>query len=243
MGFGILIFGYFLSFAFSISQYYFFADIIGAVVMLFAFSKLAEYNRYFVAASISCLGFLLMCVTSAASLMFELYDMTGPIDMAVDSAKLVFAAIMHVFVFLGIRGIALGAENPNIANRAGRNLVMTMVYYISSVAILLFSSAIPADLASTLGLSIYFYWLLCIVINLVLFYSCFGKLCPADEDEDEVKRSRFEIVNKINDKFDEIEAKKNEYRKESMRLAMEEADRIAAEKAKRHPHSNKKKKK
>jgi len=116
------------------------------------------------------------------------------------------------------------------------------VYYVSSILLVLLSSVIPADLSFTLGLSVYFYWLLCIVINLVLFYSCFGKLCPADEDEDEVKRSRFEIVNKINDKFDEIEAKKNEYRKESMRLAMEEADRIAAEKAKKHPHIKKKKK-
>jgi len=242
MGFGILIFGYFLSFAFSVSQYYFFTDIIGAVVMMFAFSKLSEYNRYFVAASWSCLGFLLMCATNAVSMLLDLYSMTGPVDMAVDIAKAAAACVMHIFVFLGIRGIALGAENPNIAGRAQRNLVMTMFYYAASLAVIIFSSAMSADLSQNLSLAVYFYWILLMFLNLLLIYSCFGKLCPADEDENEVKRSRFAIINKMNDKFDEIEEKKNEYRRESMRLAMEEADRKAAERAKRHPYSKKKKK-
>ena len=242
MGFGILIFGYFLSFAFSISQYYFFTDIIGAVVMLFAFSKLSEYNRYYIGASWACLGFLLLCGVNATSLMFELYDPTGPIDLAVDIGKLAVACVMHVFVFLGIRGISMAAEAPNIAAKAQRNLVMTSVYYVGSLAIVLFNSALAKEMAYYMSLSLYLYWLMCIVLNIALFYSCFGRLCPADEDENEKKRSRFAIVNKFNDMFDEIEAKKQAHREESMRAALEEAERIAAEKAKRHPHSKKKKK-
>lgn len=242
MGFGILIFGYFLAFAFSVSQYYFFADIIGAVVMLFAFSKLSEYNRYYIGASWACLGFLILCGTNAAALMFSIYDVTGPVDLAVDVAKLVVTCVMHVFIFLGIRGISLGAEAPALAQKAQRNMVMTSVYYVASVAVILASSAISEETSYLISLSVYFYWLLCIFLNLILIYNCFGKLCPADEDENEKKRSRFEIINKFNDKFDELEEKKQAHREESMRMALEEAEKRAAEKAKKHPHSKKKKK-
>ena len=47
MGYGTLLFGYFLTYAFSLSRVYFFTDIIGALVMLWAFSKLIAYNRYY----------------------------------------------------------------------------------------------------------------------------------------------------------------------------------------------------
>ncbi|MBE6616611.1 MAG: hypothetical protein E7627_01515 [Ruminococcaceae bacterium] len=242
MGFGILIFGYFLAFAFSISQYYFFTDIIGAVVMLFAFSKLSEYNRYYIGASYVCLGFLLLCSTNAASMMFAFYDPTGPVDLAVDIGKLVSACVMHVFIFLGIRGITMGAEAHGLAAKAQRNMVMTGVYYLAALTVILTSSFMSKETSYYLSLAVYFYWLISIVMNLVLIYNCFGKLCPADEDENEKKRSRFAIVNKFNDMFDELESKKQARREESMRLALEEAEKRAAEKAKKHPHNKKKKK-
>ena len=81
---------------------------------------------------------------------------------------------------------------------------------------------------------------MCVLLNLVLMYSCFGTLCPADEDENEIKRSRFAIINKINDKMDSFEKKNNEYKLESMRLAMEEANR-RAENKKKKPKWKKKK--
>ena len=76
MGFGILLIGYFVTFAFSVSSYYFFADIIGILIMLYAFSKLSRYNRYFVDAMVPALGFLVLCAVNAASMMFRLYPKT-----------------------------------------------------------------------------------------------------------------------------------------------------------------------
>ena len=171
MGFGILIFGYFLSFAFSISQYYFFTDIIGAVIMLVAFSKLSEYNRYYIGASWACLGFLILCSTNAAAMMFPLYDPTGPIDFAVDVLKLVSGSVMHVCVFLGIRGIAMGALAHQISAKAQRNMVMTGMYYFASLVVILTSSLMPKEMSYYAGLSVYFYWLLCIFLNLILIYN------------------------------------------------------------------------
>lgn len=248
MGFGTLFFGYFIMFAFSLSETYFFADIIGALVVIYAFSKLAEYNRYFVRAMISALVFMLLCAVTAVSLMFRIYEPDGNIDMLIDIAKQVAGCIMHIFMFLGTLGISSGAAAEKLVDTTKRDFVMTMVYYGFSLIVLLCGNLL-GDYVQSASMMVYLYWVVCLVLNLALIYRCFGILCPADEDENAPpKRSRFEFVNKFNDKFDEIEEKKQSYRKESMQLAMEEADRLANEKqnkqnnkGKRNKHKNKKK--
>ncbi len=239
MGFGILLFGYFVMFAFSLSQVYFFADIIGAVVVIYAFSKISAYNRYFVGAMWGCLAFLLLCAVNAASLMFGIYDTTGSIAMAVSVAKTVAACAMHIPMFLGIRGIAKGADAQKLVHISERNLTLTMIYYLIYMAVLALSPML-AEMTQYASTMVYLYSIVCIFLNLVLFYRCFGTLCPADEDENEKKRSRFEIINKINDKLDSIDDERDRYRRESVKLAMEEADRLAAEKSKKKKHKKKK---
>ena len=101
MGFGILLIGYFVTFAFSISSYYFFADIIGILIMLYAFSKLSRFNLYFVDAMVPGLVYLVLCAVNAAAMMFKLYPMDGTADLVVDILKTAAACVMHVFIFLG----------------------------------------------------------------------------------------------------------------------------------------------
>ncbi|MGN1345395.1 MAG: hypothetical protein ACI4V1_01305 [Eubacteriales bacterium] len=242
MGFGILLFGYFVMFAFSLSQVYFFADIIGAVVVLLAFSRLSEYNRYFVGAMVGNLAFLVLCTLNAASLMFGLYDPDGSIALAVNLAKAAAACAMHLPMFLGIRGISRGAASEKLVRTSERNLVLTMLYYVLYFLVVVLSPLL-AESTPYVSTVVYLYDLVCIFLNLVLFYKCFAILCPADEDENAKKRSRFAIINKINDKMDSIDDERARYREESVKLAMEEADRRAAEKAHKKKHSHPKKKK
>lgn len=239
MGFGTLFFGYFVMLAFSISQVYFFADIIGAVITLYAFSKLSEYNRYFVASMGACLCFLGLCAVNAASLMFELYDMTGAGATAVSVAKTAALCVTHITMFLGMRGISAGAGAERLVRTCERNFVLTMVYYALYFVVLV-ASPVLGDMTQYISTVVYLYYVVCIFLNLVLIYKCFGILCPADEDENEKKRSRFAIVNKISDKVDAIDDERVRYREESVRLANEEAARRVAEKSK---NGKKKKKK
>ena len=242
MGFGTLFFGYFVMFAFSLSKVYFFADIIGAGITLYAFSKLSEYNRYFVAAMWGCLTFLLMCAVHAASLMFELYDPAGAVVITVNVAKTAAACAMHVPMFLGMRGISVGADADKLVRTSERNLVLTMVYYALYLLVLA-ASPLLNDATQYISTVVYLYHIVCILLNIVLIYKCFGILCPADEDENEKKRSRFAIVNKISDKVDAIDEERVRYREESVRLANEEAARRIAEKNKnKKQHHHKKKK-
>lgn len=243
MGFGTLFFGYFAMFAFSLVQAYFFADIIGALITIYAFSKLSEYNRYFVSANVACLVFMALCGVNAASLMFGIYDPSGSIDMIVDIAKEAAACVMHVYMFLGTRGIAQGAGAQKIVDNANRNLALTMTYYVASLLVVAFSNLL-GDFVQNASMIVFLYWVVCLVLNLALIYRCFGVLCPADEDEDAPpKRSRFKFVNKLNDKFEEIEANKNAYRKESMQMALDEAEKRAENKANKSKNIHKKKKK
>ena len=98
MGFGTLFFGYFAMFAFTLSPYYFFADILGALVAIWAYVRLAEYNRYFRGAIAATFGFLVLCGVNAASLMFSLYETGGAVDLGVSVGKEAAACVMHVFL-------------------------------------------------------------------------------------------------------------------------------------------------
>ncbi|MBR5679358.1 MAG: hypothetical protein IKX19_01785 [Clostridia bacterium] len=242
MGFGTLFFGYFAMFAFTLSPYYFFADILGAIVAIWAYVKLSEYNRYFRGAWAATFVFLILCGVNAASLMFTLYETGGDIDLGVSVGKEIAACVMHVFFFLGTRGICLGAEAKKLAAKCDRNFVMTMFAYLATFAVLALNRVIGDELGPV-GFMLLIYRLICIVLNLALIYQCFGILMPADEDEDQKKRSRFAFINALSDKFDAIDDAKNEYRRQSMKMAMDEADRLRAEKQKKNGKRNTHKKK
>ncbi len=243
MGFGILLFGYFLTYAFSVSNVYFFADIIGAVVVMYSFSKLAQYNRYFIGGMWACLAFLCVCAISAASLMFDLYDTSGRVDYAVDILKNVASGVMHFLMFLGIRGVSLGAESVKLVGKTVRNLKITIVYYVGCIVFPLIALFIESlELLQYINVVMYVYSIVCILLNLILIYSCFAVLCPAEENENEIKRSRFEFINKINDKMESFEKNRNEYSRESMKLAIEEANKLAEQKEKKEKNKRKKKK-
>ena len=242
MGFGTLFFGYFAMFAFTLSPYYFFADIIGAIIAVWAYVRLTEYNRYFRGALAATFAFILLCGVNAASLMFALYEPGGDTDLWVSIGKEAAACVMHVFFFLGTRGICLGADAKKLAAKADRNFVMTMFAYAATFAVLALNRVIGDELGPV-GFMLLLFRIVVIVLNLALIYQCFGILMPADEDENEKKRSRFAFVNALSDKFDALDEKKNEYHRQSIKLAMDEADRLHAEKQKKNKNRNTHKKK
>jgi len=240
LGFGLLIFGYFAMFAFSISSYYFFADIIGSFIVIKAYSKLAQYNRYFNIAMLACLVFLVFCGVNAASLMFDIYDPQGNIAIVLDVLKSAASCVMHIYMFLGMRGIAGGADCTDIKKTVERNNVLTMIYYVLYAGVLILHPFFSENV-QLVSVYVEIYWMICVVLNLVLMYRCFAVLYSADDDQSEKKRSRFAIINKMNDKFDELEIKRNDFTRESMKMAIDEADKRRSEKTKKKEKKKKKK--
>lgn len=241
MGFGTLFFGYFVMFAFSLSNMYFFADIIGALITAYAFTKLAQYNKYFNSATIATLIFLLFSAVKASNMMFDIYP-EGIVANVINLLRYVSAAVVHVYMFLGARGISLGAGAEKLSKKAERNLTMILLYYVAYLVItnISFSDEV---LYSYLNLMLLLYWLVCLLFNLAFIYRCFTFLAPADEDISEKKKSRFKLVNMMDEKMDEIEEKKQQYRMESMKMALEEAEKAEREKKKHYKQPKKRKKK
>jgi len=242
MGFGLLILGYFLTFAFTISQAYFFADVIGALVLLYSFTKLSEYNLHFRSAAIAGMVFTLLALAGGVLISMHMLTNEGVTDMILDTVKSVSALVMHIFIFLGTRGIAQGADCTGLAEKTMRNLVMTVTYYVLYFLTLVLALFAP-QIVSYVSFMVYLYFLVCLVLNLLLFHTCFGMLYPAEGDPMENRRSKIPFLNKISDAFDKVEEKKNAFRKESMQMAMDEAQKRAAEKERKYGAKKKKKKK
>ncbi len=203
MGFGTLFFGYFLMFAFSLSQIYFFADIFGALISLYALSKLSQYHRDFARAMIPTLAFLGLCGLTAVFLLFNIGTESTLLSMLLNIGKAASACIMHIFLFRGIRDLARGADSDKLLNGSARSLRMTMIYYVF-YALVVVCSPFLGTTGTYASVVVYLYWVACLIVNLMLIYRCFGILIPADEDEDAQKRSRFAFINKVNDKFDSL---------------------------------------
>jgi len=242
MGFGLLILGYFLAFAFNLSPAYFFADVIGALIMLCAFAKLSEYNLYFRQAIAACIAFTLAALANGILISFHLPAVEGSAGLVLNVLKAVSALCMHWFLFRGIRGIADGAGAACLAQKAIRNLVMVCTYYVMYFLALLAEPVLP-EAAAYASMLVYLYFLVCLVFNVILFHTCFGTLYPEEGDPMENRRSRIPFLNKLYDSADRLEEEKNRYRRESMEMALREAEKRAAEKAKKYQSGNGKKKK
>ncbi len=242
MGFGLLILGYFLTFAFTISEAYFFADVVGALIVLYACSKLSEYNGYFKYAAVIDMVFTLLALISGILLSMRLLSTGGTLATCLNIAKAAAGCVLHIFLFLGTRGIALGADCKGLAEKAMSRLVMIVVYYVSWFGTLALSLAAPAY-ASYMSFVVYIYFWVCLIANVLLFHTCFGMLYPAEGDPmQDRKPSKIGIFRKLDESFDKLDEKKNAYRRESMEMALEEAQRLAKEKEKKYGAKKKKKK-
>jgi len=225
MGFGLLLGGYFLAFAFSLSEIYLFTDILGGLWMLYAFSKLSQYNRYCNGAVFAGIAFTLACMTGAGVLFAGILVQDGILDILIDCLKTVFAAVLHFFMYLSIRGIAQGADCPKLVHKSTRNMYMMGIYYLLYFLVLA-TGFLYSDYLPYVSGCVYLYWLICFIFNLILLYNCFGMLYPAEEEQETPKKSRFAIVNKMNEMFDKLDEKNNKYRRESMQMALQEAEKL-----------------
>ena len=171
MGFGPLLFGYFAMYSFSISPYYFFADIIGALVAVYAFSKLAEYSRYFGGAMFGALGVLILSGVNAVSLLFGLYPMNGGIAWtAVEVLKLAAGCVMHVYMFLGTRTVAVRAGQDALSKKSVRCLCAVSLYYAAALIAIPVTPRLPERTGAAVSAGILLYWVLCLILNLLLLF-------------------------------------------------------------------------
>ncbi len=201
MGFGLLFIGYFVATLMSINKVGFIARLVGYVLVIIASRKLSKYNRSFGILTIS--GLLMLAV----SVMLALSDVSKLLYNALLISRQPFGEgyvmacaytetaaflLFNVALLYALRAISLETGVLRNSAAALRNLVFVCAYVVLYVA-----SLLPFSFVKWLSLTaamIYFFF---IVLNLVLIFSCYARICDECDVDMERKPSRFAFVNKM----------------------------------------------
>ena len=186
MGFGLLLAGYFtLTFlSFAVGDYAFAFYAVGGAVSFIAAGKLYEYKHRFGITVATSLGWIVLGVYGAVAFLGEVFLWELPLpgmDATVPNLVLFLLQLVHTAGLL--------SATDCLARQVGAEKV---------------KSAIPWD-AGILGT-----WAVGQVILLLFpavcltFLRAYRLICPAGEEENAPrKRSRFALINRINDKLEE----------------------------------------
>lgn len=226
MGFGWLFIGYFIATLMSINIAGAFIRIVGYGVIFFAASKLNKYNRTFTYLQIATVIMLGVSLLLAASdICGFLYDemfiknniFTESFKRAMGIVEMCVSLVFNGALLYSIRAIAIETEVDKIAVNSVRNFIFICLYFVLNII-----SYLPFNFVKEYSavfslpvLLLYFVW---IVLNLILIYSCYARICDENDTEMIRKPSRFSFINKMRAEMEEkenraIESSKK-YRKE-----------------------------
>lgn len=230
MGFGLLFIGYFMASLMSLNYFGAAFELIGYIIILISALKLKHYNKDF---RYLCFGACMMIAISSvlalADLSSWLYkEMFIASPFISDKFELVFSYISMgaVFVFSGtmlypIRSIAKETGVEKISIGASRNFIFIVVYYILTlIAYLPFP--FTADYIKYFGVPVLLFNFICIALNHIVIFSCYAKICDANDTEMLRKPSRFAFVNRFRE---ESERRRAEAAEEAEKRRRERAER------------------
>lgn len=200
MGFGILLFGYFsilgtLPSALLFGSYAILAAFAMSLLLVYASKKLSEFNIYF---KITFTVTIIFSAFLLVSIPFEILKLSDTVNVVYSAASRVARYIIllafHNFLLQAIKKLAASVENFKIAKKAGRNLVITYIYFLFTI-----TSFFDAPNGSFMIAAV-FGGIFVFLINFILLYSCYMFITYEGYDEE------------IDRKFDE-RAEKNQNRK------------------------------
>ena len=219
MGFGVLFFGYCITYIMALNPYGVLFRLFGYLLIVFGCKKLGEYEPRFKRASLLSIALFALTVFQLVLFVVDyayenLLIVNDIFPILIDDIlfylSLVLVCAFHVFLLLAIRYIAKDTESDKIQSAAVRNLFFVCMYYFM-VLLAYIPTPIQEAYNKYLALPLFMLNIAWLVLNVILLFSCYAKICDEGDVEMEQKPSRFAFV--------------NNYRRE-----MEERRRIADEK-------------
>lgn len=217
MGFGLLFVGYLATYLLSISNYGNYPAIIGCFLMLYALSKLAEYEGGFKKAFFAALpmtaavGALLVCDMLVAFGVLVKEDIVI-FDAVAHYVKIAADIAYHVTLLFAVARIARNTELPKIEKAAWRNLLISSLFFVTEVVEFTVPTTSPARMY--IFFAAVLLWLSSLTLNGVMLMSCYMRICPEGDEDLPQKPSRFGFINKFRESYDRREAKmQNELKK------------------------------
>ncbi len=196
MGFGILFFGYFL--ALPTFANFFYTLIPASVLLAIACRKLARVNIPFLRA------FYIACALvplSLASSLLRPFLATEWIAPYFEAVTLIVWLVWHLFALTGIEWVAQETGLNKLRVKAFRNKIFAAIYLLPAVALTLtevLQESFPVGIRSLntgLCIAVYVVGLVVLILNLLLIYSAYARICMPEDAEMPQKPSRFAFVN------------------------------------------------
>lgn len=215
MGFGLLLMGYFLGMVMSLNIFGAFFRLAGFALAAYAARKLSDYHKGFSFLTLASMLSVAVSVLGAiSSLSAFLYDnmivaekligdgLATAFGYARYGAELIFTVALCVAISL----IAKETGEQKLRYVAIRNLALYCVYFVLQiicwlpheyVGTLLQITALPA-VAQLAGFAL-------ILLNLLMIFSCYRRICDESDVDMPQKPSKFEFVNQMRAEREEKE--------------------------------------
>ena len=209
MGFGLLFIGYFVATLMSINMAGPLIRIIGYGIMFIAATKLNNYNRYFRLLQISS------AIMVAISILLSVSTVTDFLYSELMISKSIFGTLYHsvmghvetgasfvlaAVMLYAIRSIAVETEDSKISVSAIRNFVFMCIYMILYVV-----TCLPFAYTKYFGIPTLLIQFTYTILNLILIFMCYMRICDESDVEMKRKPSRFAFINNMRAEFDKRE--------------------------------------
>ena len=215
MGFGLLFLGYFAVTLMSWHTLGATVQLIGYVLVLVATVKLRRYHDAFSGAVIGSAAMVLVTALSAAGEIVDLlYEnllcssrlwSQGALSVIGYADTAVFF-LLHALLLWGVRAITREVGELRLEATAIRNFIFFFLYELMTVAVFLPIAPLQ-EMASYLMLFSLVLYFVCSILNLILFASCYARICDESDVEMTRKPSRFAFVNRMREHAEERERK------------------------------------
>ena len=222
MGFGLLFSGYFITELMSFHSFGYLTRLVGFIIMAIAAKKLAAYERTFsfvgIAACVMTAISLLGTASGISGILYNNFIIDAPLfsstaQMIYNHTENVLDLIFNLLLLWAIRKISLATDIEKNAYAAARNSVFLIIYYaMYYIAFLPFEFA--ADYVRYFSAPVMLLYIVCLILNSILIYSSYAKICDEGDVDMPRKPSRFEFINKIREESDRRESRAIESTKE-----------------------------
>ncbi len=209
MGFGLLFIGYFVATLMSINTVGPFIRVIGYGIICVAAAKLNNYNRYFRLVQIASVIMILVSLLLSASTVTDfLYNellisknIFGSLyKTVIGHIEAVLSFFFGSVMLYAIRSIALETEDTKVAINSIRNFVFMCLYMALYVV-----TCLPFAYTNYFGVPTLLAQFTCIILNLILLFMCYTRICDESDVDMKRKPSRFAFVNKMRAELDKRE--------------------------------------
>ena len=253
MGFGLLLIGYFTATMMAFNIFGSFFKLVGYAIAFVGIKKLSSYHKSFVILLFSCVLMIAISVIGAVENLSEFLYSNMIMDERIISTETSDAVyylryslecLFTIIMCISVSAISKETGAPKLVYVSIRNLVIYAIYFVLQIVCWIPIESVKSFLQATaLPAWVIIFNIAIVILNLLMLFSCYSKICDESDIEMCQKPSRFEFINRMRAKKEEKERQRREKFAKKYSEKSLEAEIYSDEQQKRSAATAKKKKK